>query len=56
MIDEIRAKGILQIIFSYIHDKTKLYIINYNKSLHQKLEIDLEFVKKISGKYRYQII
>ena len=52
MIGEIRAKGILQIIFSYIHDKTKLYVINYNKSLHQKLEIDLEFVKKISGKYR----
>ena len=52
MIDEIRAKGILQIIFSYLNDKTKLYVINYNKTLYNKLEIDIEFVKKISGKYR----
>ena len=52
MIHNVRAKGILQIIFSVLNDKTKLYIINHNKILYEKLEIDLEFIKKISGKYR----
>ena len=52
MINNIRAKGILQIIFDLLNDKTKLYIVNYNKSLYKKLEIDLEFLKKTSGKYR----
>ena len=52
MIHNVRAQGILQIIFSYLNVKTKLYIINYNKTLFQKLEIDIEFVKKTSGKYR----
>ena len=52
MFYNVRAQGILQIIFSYLNDKTKLYVINYNKTLYNKLEIDIEFVKKISGKYR----
>ena len=56
MIYNVKAQGILQIIFSYLNDKTKLYVINYNKTLLQKLEIDLEFVKKISGKYRKELI
>ena len=41
MIHNVRAKGILQIIFSVLNDKTKLYIINHNKILYEKLEIIL---------------
>ena len=52
MINNVRAQGILQIIFFYLNDKTKLYIINHNNILYKKLDIDIEFIKKISGKYR----
>ena len=52
MFNNVRARYILQFIFSHLSDKKKVYIINYNKTLLEKLEIDLEFVKKTSGKYR----
>ena len=52
MLPNIRAQGILQIIFSFLNDKTKLYVVNHNNYLYKKLDIDIEFVKKISGKYR----
>ena len=47
---KVKSLYIIKNIFSYLTDKQKLSLINYNKQILKKLEIDIEFFKKISGK------
>ena len=49
--DSIKSKYILKHIFSYLCIKKKLDIIKYNKKIQNKFQIDIEFYKKISGRY-----
>ena len=49
-IESIKSKFILNKIFSYIHDKKKLYIIKPNKNLQAKLEINLKTYENWEGK------
>ena len=40
------------IVFSYLLELRKLTLIIYNKKIQNKLGIDLEYIKKISGRYQ----
>ena len=51
MLDKIRSKYILSLIFINIEEKQKLKIILNNKKLQERLEITLEMIKKVSGKF-----
>ena len=46
----IKSSYILKKIFSFLNEKKKLILINYNKKIQKRLQIDLEYFKKISGK------
>ena len=47
----IKSKYIIQFIFSYLNEKTKLEIIKYNKDLQNILYIKLINYKFLSGTY-----
>ena len=47
----IKSIYILKHIFSYLFINKKLDIIKYNKSIQNKFKIDIEYYKKISGRY-----
>ena len=47
----IKSKYIMQIIFSFLQDKKKLNLISYNKKYMNILDINLEYIKKVYGKY-----
>ena len=47
MLFNVKSKNILQNIFSYLDEKLKLKIVEYNKKLQNKLEIDIETYKKV---------
>ena len=51
LIKNIRSKLIFKLLFSYIHEKTKLKSIKYNKNLQSKISITLNNYKFYSGKY-----
>ena len=46
----IKSDFILKKIFYLLNEKKKLILINYNKKIQKRLQIDLEYFKKISGK------
>ena len=48
----IKSQYILRSIFSHLNEKRKLLMINNNKLIQNKLNLDLEYYKKISGKYK----
>ena len=48
---QINSKYIFQIIFSFINQKRKLKISKYNKILQNKLDLNINFYKKFSGRY-----
>ena len=48
----IKSLYIIKYIFSFLDDTKKLILINYNKHLQNKLNIDIEYYKVISGKYK----
>ena len=48
----IKSAFILKKIFSFIKTKQKLNIVIYNKQLQEAIGIDIEYYKKISGKYK----
>ena len=50
--EDIKSSFVLKEIFSLLNTKQKLDIIIYNKQLQEKLGIDIEDYKKISGKYK----
>ena len=51
-ISNIKSSYILMEIFSYINKKRIYNIIIYNKTLQNRILIDIEDYKKISGKYK----
>ena len=51
-IRDIKSSFIKQQIFSFLSEKQMLNIIKYNKELQKIYLIDLEGLKKISGKYK----
>ena len=51
MLDYIKSKYILQIVFISIKDERKLNIIKYNNKIKDRLNIDLTDYKYLSGKY-----
>ena len=48
----IKSSFIKERIFSFLHEKQKLKMIIYNKELQKISLIDIEYYKKISGKYK----
>ena len=55
MLENIKSSYICKIIFSYINEKTKLKILKYNKSLQNKLDINLVYYKFIIERFiRYE--
>ena len=49
---DIKSSHIINKIFSYVNENRKLNIIKYNKSFQNILLINIEYYKKISGKYK----
>ena len=49
---DIKSLYIIKIIFSFLYEKQKLYMILYSKELQKKLLINIEDYKKKSGKYK----
>ena len=46
------SSNILNIILGYLYENKKLNIIKYNKYFQKQLSINIEYYKKISGKYK----
>ena len=51
-IKSIKSFYIIGIVFSFLQKKKKLEIIKNNKKLQRKFEIDIEYYKEKSGKYK----
>ena len=51
MWENLKSKYILQIIFSYVYERTKLNIVKYNKTLQNQMNISLINYKVYLGKY-----
>ena len=51
MLEHIKSKYILQIIFSSINDERKLILVKFNNIIKDRLNIDLIDYKYLSGKY-----
>ena len=49
--ENLESKYIIQNIFSFMNVKKKFKLVKYNKSLKNKLDINLEDYKKLSGRY-----
>ena len=52
MLERVKSSYILKEIFLYVEEKDKLFLIMYNKLLQKILGADLEYYKKISGRYK----
>ena len=50
-LDNIKSKYIIQIVFSYLNEEIKLKLMQYNKNLQNKIDIQLRNYKFFSGKY-----
>jgi len=51
MLENIKSKNIIQLLFSYLDDNLKLKILIYNKKLQSKIKINLMNYKRFSNKY-----
>ena len=51
MLENVKSVYFLKIIFSFVEDRQKLKIIKYNKSVQNKIDINLVNYKFLSGKY-----
>ena len=51
MLEYIKSKYIVQIIFSFINGKKKLFLIKFNNKIKERLNINLFDYKFLSGKY-----
>ena len=51
MLEYIKSKYIVQIIFLYINEKRKLFLIKFNNKIKERLNINLFDYKFLSGKY-----
>ena len=50
-LEKIKSQYILQILFSYTHQKKSLELVNYNKKFQQKLNISIKNYKEYSEQY-----
>ena len=50
--NSIRTKYILNSIFSYLDINKKLDLIKYHKKIQKIIEIDIEYYKTMSGRYK----
>ena len=51
-IKSIKSFYIIGIVFSFLQNKKKLELIKNNKNLQRKFQIDIEYYKEKSGKYK----
>ena len=51
IIKAIKSKYIINNIFSYLYENTKLELIKHNKKIQKIFGIDIYYYKHISGKY-----
>ena len=51
MLKDIKSKFIINKVFSNLNEKTKLYIIKYNKNLQNKVNINITNYNTFSGRY-----
>ena len=51
MLEHIKSKYILKLIFSNLNYETKLLLVKYNNTIKNKLYIELNDYKYLSGKY-----
>ncbi len=49
--EKIKCVYIVEIIFNHLEDNKKLNIMKYNKYLQDRLNIDIDDYKKVSGRY-----
>ena len=52
LIKSVKSIFIFKKVFSYLLELRKLTLTIYNKKIQNKLGIDLEYIKKISGRYQ----
>ena len=52
LIQSIKYINSINKIFSYLIETKKLYLIIYNKEIKNRLKIDIDYYKKISGRYK----
>ena len=48
----VKSNYIFQYILSFLSEYKKLSLINYNKQYHHKLNLDIEYYKEVSRKYK----
>ena len=53
-IKTIKSQYILLKVLSFLEEKPKLNMIIYNKKLQKKININIEYYKKISKKYKIE--
>ena len=51
MFNKLRSNYFVQFVFSYLKEKKKLKLAKYNKSLKNKLDLDLINYKFFSNRY-----
>jgi len=51
MLEDIKAKYLIQNIFSFANQERTFKLVKYNKNLQNKLDINLIDYKNLSGKY-----
>ena len=52
LITLVKSFYIFKLIISYLSENRKLNIIKYNKNIRNQFDINIEYIKKISGKYK----
>ena len=51
MLDNIKSNYFIKILFSFLDDGFKLKLVKYNKSIKEKIEINIKNYQRYSGKY-----
>ena len=51
MLEQIKSKYILQIVFSNLKEETKIILVKYNNKIKHRLNIELIDYMHLSGKY-----
>ena len=51
-LNSIKSPHNLTLIFNFLYKREKLKVIIYNKELQNKLNVNIEDYKKMSGKYK----
>ena len=51
MLKNIKSTYFIKNIFLYVHEKQKLKVVKYNKSLQKNIDISITYYKFFSGKY-----